>query len=485
MRNFERLLIGAGSCETILILTAAFFGKDPQLAGVLGNSLHSGLLISAAMAVALARKKSALYIFTALFMIASLFVMKSRSGILCAGLIAFYLFPRKMIWMSLVAGLIAIVLFFTQREFLLGKLELDAFTLPSTLGRVTIWRSALEAVAEKPITGYGLGNFESAYLLFRHPSSEYLRYGKTTVFAHNGFLQVAVETGLPGLVFFVWGLAAVLVRTKPLFFKEKMLFSILLVFFLTSLFNYSLALPFNGLIFVGAFALLASKVKAEKSISLKRHWIFPTTIVTLWSVFMASYGFSEVLEKRGRFGAAARVCPLRAQSWYSLALENWREGKPAFAEIDRALLWNSQDPFIWHKRAIMLSLAQPDNKKEIDNSYKRAQVLSPTHAPFYLEEGFYRINARDYSQAMKLFTTASELEPVAPMPYYALALLAKQLKDPKTAYREIEKALALKRKQIELESDPVFGMAYKEMFRSNYAQALFAINEDQLKRVLQ
>lgn len=63
-----------------------------------------------------------------------------------------------------------------------------------TKGRVRNWQGAVEAFAEAPITGIGIGRlYSSQYILRRSGQFE---------FAHNYFLQIAAELGLVGLI--VW-----------------------------------------------------------------------------------------------------------------------------------------------------------------------------------------------------------------------------------------------------------------------------------------
>jgi putative inorganic carbon (HCO3(-)) transporter len=63
--------------------------------------------------------------------------------------------------------------------------------------RVEIWSRAIYAIQDFSLTGLGLGTFERViavlYPLFLNPEG-------TVPDAHNLFLQVAVDLGLPGLV---------------------------------------------------------------------------------------------------------------------------------------------------------------------------------------------------------------------------------------------------------------------------------------------
>jgi hypothetical protein len=76
--------------------------------------------------------------------------------------------------------------------------------------RVDIWRTAWRGILQKPLAGWGPGQFESLYARHALPQeSEPVRYDRVTAFAHNDGLQVLAETGWPGGAFVVlslWGL---------------------------------------------------------------------------------------------------------------------------------------------------------------------------------------------------------------------------------------------------------------------------------------
>jgi O-antigen ligase len=79
---------------------------------------------------------------------------------------------------------------------------------PSVSGRLGIWRNMLTVIEDYSYTGSGLSSTEmvySSYVLLLHVG--YFTH------AHNLFLQIAVEQGIPGMLAFVWliglGVAAV------------------------------------------------------------------------------------------------------------------------------------------------------------------------------------------------------------------------------------------------------------------------------------
>jgi O-antigen ligase len=70
---------------------------------------------------------------------------------------------------------------------------------PSVSGRLGIWRNMLTVIEDYAYTGSGLGSTEmvySSYVLLLHVG--YFTH------AHNLFLQIAVEQGIPGMLAFVW-----------------------------------------------------------------------------------------------------------------------------------------------------------------------------------------------------------------------------------------------------------------------------------------
>ncbi|MEO8276738.1 MAG: O-antigen ligase family protein [Thermoanaerobaculia bacterium] len=84
-------------------------------------------------------------------------------------------------------------------------------------GRLDGWRAAVWMLEQHPLRGVGVGAYRTEYI---YAKAELLRHGVTffadqmnVVFAnaHNEFLEVAAETGLPGLAAFLWG-SVLLVR---------------------------------------------------------------------------------------------------------------------------------------------------------------------------------------------------------------------------------------------------------------------------------
>ena len=69
-------------------------------------------------------------------------------------------------------------------------------------GRSSIWSVALEAAKHRPVLGYGIGNFQSAYNLYYISVPQSYRYGWSSP-AHSLVLHYLVELGIIGLVLVV------------------------------------------------------------------------------------------------------------------------------------------------------------------------------------------------------------------------------------------------------------------------------------------
>ena len=76
--------------------------------------------------------------------------------------------------------------------------------------RILIWKVAFELIKEKPFLGWGIGTFGIHYplaqgaLLSRKENKEFIPKANRSIYAHNDYLQIWVETGILGLSLFLW-----------------------------------------------------------------------------------------------------------------------------------------------------------------------------------------------------------------------------------------------------------------------------------------
>jgi putative inorganic carbon (HCO3(-)) transporter len=87
-----------------------------------------------------------------------------------------------------------------KNENLLYSINLDSGDVGS--GRLVMWKKAISIIRLSPVCGTGLNTYTK--IIRRDPDPN------TWWYAHNGYLQMAAETGLVGLACFLWMLFALL-----------------------------------------------------------------------------------------------------------------------------------------------------------------------------------------------------------------------------------------------------------------------------------
>jgi putative inorganic carbon (HCO3(-)) transporter len=175
----------------------SFFSHPNQLAGFLAVLIPVAAALSGQFSHRWLRVAARLFIPLAL---AAILVTYSRGAIV--GLLALPLLfvrdPRT--WPALAVGLTVIALLSpgAWQDRIAGAGSLDS---PEIASRFDIWSAAVEAFGQKPVLGWGLDDFPSAYLALERPGRNFLGQGQFDLppTAHNLYLNTAAEQGLIGL----------------------------------------------------------------------------------------------------------------------------------------------------------------------------------------------------------------------------------------------------------------------------------------------
>ena len=146
----------------------------------------------------------------------------SRGGSL--GLLAAFVYliarSKKPIRNLLVVGaLIASILLFMLS---LPSSHLDRFTHPaagdefSEQARLISWKSGLRMVSVHPLAGVGLQNFQAVVLQYQDPRwlTPLNNYQPITYIAHNTYIELAAESGMPGALSWIALLAATFISLE-------------------------------------------------------------------------------------------------------------------------------------------------------------------------------------------------------------------------------------------------------------------------------
>jgi len=210
----------SGSIPTAPALSLALIGAPGgihpnEVAGMLTLYVPPlfGFVLFGGRAAVLARPRRAFSILIGIvlsLMAIYLALSLSRAALLGLGVaVILLLWMRRREWGAAAVG--AIPLAVLGAYFFLPSGMLDAIVssaLSTFTGsgetRTEIWRQAVQAIANAPLTGIGLANFP---VIFRYNIYLPPNWPFPIVHAHNVFLQAALDLGLPGAVAFALLLA--------------------------------------------------------------------------------------------------------------------------------------------------------------------------------------------------------------------------------------------------------------------------------------
>lgn len=179
----------------------------------------------------------------------------------------------------------------------MGRVWSNPLTDASTVQRFQMWQVALNAISVRPITGWGLENFDTA--LDRLYIPNFTRYGVSNSYsdrAHNNYLDVGATTGIFGLVgylLFLSGLVYLIQKKR----KEGVLSSVSASLLIGGLVAYAVsditAFDTQVVYFALAFfAAMVMSVKNEMTDAESRHIestkefpvAFPVVVLSIFSI---------------------------------------------------------------------------------------------------------------------------------------------------------------------------------------------------------
>ncbi|MEE2887437.1 MAG: O-antigen ligase family protein, partial [Planctomycetota bacterium] len=113
------------------------------------------------------------------------------------------------------------------------SLAVSEESTPSTAAvRLALWRGGLAMVGERPWLGHGAGQFSTQYPRFRtreelELSSFHRRFLSAPATAHNDYLQILIEGGIPALLLFVLAVGLLLRRAPVRYWGPLLAFAVL------------------------------------------------------------------------------------------------------------------------------------------------------------------------------------------------------------------------------------------------------------------
>jgi O-antigen ligase len=219
-----------------------------------------------------------LWLLAATVMVAGLFFSLSRMGIISAGaslavMAAFAGFQRKAgLWVA--AGIMAcgiILVLWMGAGPALGRFGTISEEYTSAdESRWSLWKDTAQLIGGHPLLGSGLGTFPVA---FTRVQSTFL--GRFVNHAHNDYLELASDLGIPAAALFFGSTGALLVRvarkaaSSEVSFERAMALGCLgsiAAILLHSLTDFNLYIPANALVFSLILGLAASIPAATSSV---------------------------------------------------------------------------------------------------------------------------------------------------------------------------------------------------------------------------
>lgn len=229
-----------------------------------------------------------------LLMVVALFLTRNRAsilGLLAAGL----LFLFKKIWENrkwrvygIAGALIALLAF----VYVYGG------NTRSLGSRLTTWQSSVEIIKEKPIFGYGPESFDVLFERFVRPDFfKFEDYKNLVDRPHNEFLQMWIDFGLGGVLFYLglWAALLLLFWKKPRPSLRVSILSLTMIALLVSNW-FSFSLPVHYVLFTVFLALIVAETGCKKKIVPKNALVargMATALIVLagfngfWAVRMA------------------------------------------------------------------------------------------------------------------------------------------------------------------------------------------------------
>ena len=260
-----------------------------RISSTLGNANFLAgyliLLVPVSMALFFVVEKpvfKVVYAINTFVLLAALFFTQTLNawiGLALGGLIFVILFVRYIPKYRKVVAVSALVLltvvgalvFSFKPEEAIGKLnKFGQFETFAERGRWLMWRSAVEMIKERPLTGFGAGTFRLHFTgveakLLRTPEFEGYNH-LITKDAHNDYLQIASELGIPGVLLLLTFIVTVVFGAARVLPKENIKMQIvnigiicaLIAFMVHMFFNFPFKLSPTASLFFVYLGLMAS-----------------------------------------------------------------------------------------------------------------------------------------------------------------------------------------------------------------------------------
>jgi O-antigen ligase/tetratricopeptide (TPR) repeat protein len=390
----------AGLMEMIFpVILALFFFHRPR---VRNSSLIKGIV------EILSQEKANIHILigaAALLTVTSVFVSLSRGGMLslCLSLLLFfYLLFKRRISRSNALLVIALISLTALAIGWFGWDQIfDRFVkLKNAQGvihesRLDFWKDSINIIKDFPVTGSGAGSFIDIY-----PSYQTVNGTLTVPHAHNDYIQLAVETGIIGILLAGSFIVVLFYKTYSVFLARKDAYSVyiymgsitgILSILIHSVTDFNFQIGANGLwfFFLAGLAVSAANtgMRADSSVtrlsSVESKWVKQASVLTA-SLMMAGVLFYNISMLTSKFYFShINHYTVSAKS----PVEDLKKIEKISGYASRFDPFNGEYPFARANAAFYL--------KEEDaalRDYKRSILLNPSNGVYLKRLGLFFAN---------------------------------------------------------------------------------------------
>jgi putative inorganic carbon (HCO3(-)) transporter len=326
--------------------------------------------------------------------------------------------------------------------------------------RILIWSSTVEMIQARPFLGVGLGNYEQVYPAYRSDEDR-LRHGwgQAVAEAHNDWLQIAAESGLPAFLAFlalvVWACGGML-RSVAAQGKNFMLsaghFAGLTAILLQAGLGFPLHHPVGAVVFWALLGVgvgiaegtkdqpvgVAAKARSTFAGGLRIACVclaatFFFVAIALSALLLAASverRFGDAARMRGQWEAAlsryARAMDFAPWDWklrmdYGRALHENQRFEPAIAQYDEVLKRNPRHE--WVRRHKADALRDAGETANALSAYAAALRCNPTDAAVFIERGLLHLARKNYESAEADFRAAAEDPGTRALAFYNLGVV--------------------------------------------------------------
>jgi O-antigen ligase len=285
--------------------------------------------------------------------------------------------------------------------------------------RTQIWKIAIHSMRDRPLTGYGLGNFEMGYQKHAFPvEDDFVRFARTTAFAHNEYLQVSAELGFPLFCAVLYLLLLTLFRRRNTVATalHPAMKAACIVLSLDAFFNFTWHMPFLLFVTLLVCAPLHPSINTLRPyqrrlsaspfvIPVFVSWIVITVMLLGIGVVRSTWA------SRSDWAKIVRINPFDAAAWKELG-DQMPIGSESIKAYQRAVSLAPSNSYFHEALAFALEKSPHAQDQDLAiHHYLQALEKAPQRAHLAYALGRLAYQRKDLRGALSWFERAIRVEP--------------------------------------------------------------------------